>query len=108
MKIEQPIRQATKEAPLARRPVVPEKTSGTKEYSQRLLVKARQQGPDILRQCTAYAKQLDKEFAGQGGRDYLIRNPYYHVLIGSSPWPGLELSRGEEVSSKIKDFINNL
>lgn len=81
-----------------------ESDSESKEYAKTLLAKMKEKGVDIFRRSSEFAKGLEAEF----GRERLIKNPYFHVLVGSTTWPGLRLEEDEEISARIKGFIDKL
>lgn len=84
-----------------------------KKYKEKLFKAIKANYPNtikVLDFCKSLSDPLKNEDLANG--EYSIEdlksNPYYHLLMGSTPHPGLEIKENKLIQEKIKNFINEL
>lgn len=84
-----------------------------KKYKEKLFKAIKANYPNtikVLDFCKNLSDPLKNEDLANG--EYSIEdlksNPYYHLLMGSTPHPGLEIKENKLIQEKIKDFIDEL
>ncbi|MDD4412140.1 MAG: hypothetical protein PHR00_00605 [Patescibacteria group bacterium] len=84
-----------------------------KKYKEKLFKAIKANYPNtikVLDFCKSLSDPLKNEDLANGeySVEDLKSNPYYHLLMGSTPHPGLEIKENKLIQEKIKDFIKEL